>query len=1093
MAIRRSIIWSLGVLLTAGSLSVNAAVNTAVTLKSKVEPVSIDTDSTKKLYIVQLDQAPALGSVSRYDEFDPTASRVLQQVYKLRERQDQLLLSINATDDDVYRYTYAFNGMAVMLSQDQVAELRKRKGVTRVSPDRRRMVSTNKSVDFLGLRDAATGLQTARGLTGENVVIGMIDSGIAPDHPSLNDEKPGKEMPRLCRSEWAENSLLGLFLCRVYKSEAKPTPLYDPPTNWRGTCQTGPGFPSGSCNNKLIGARFFREGANRILNIDAAEFNSPADADGHGTHLATIAAGNAVSATVLDRKIGTVQGMAPRARVAVYKACWVEEQASRALCSTADLVNAIEAAVADGVDIINFSIGDRDGSVSNPDDLALLAAAEAGVLTVVAAGNDGPDLQTVQSPGSNPWVITVGATSQPGTIISQAVQLTSPASLAGNYASLEASFTPQLQTTGARTGRLTLVNDATIETPEGAIGSLYDGCSSLDPASLTDQIALIERGGCNFDLKVRNAQQAGAFAVVVYNNDQNLITMAGSSSGILIPAVMITQADGQLILDKLFADEIINITLDSNLRIDVVDEGNLVARFSSRGPDFDFLKPDVVAPGKNIVGGHTRQPANSKPGEEFQYLSGTSQSVPHVAGVAALIKQARQGWSPAQIKSALMTTSRQNIEKNVLDEDGFNTGEKTLADPLDIGAGHIVPNNAVEPGLLYNVDINEYDAYLCANAFPRLTNAECETLFAQGYGVRAENINLPSVYVTELVASRTVTRKVTNTGASATYIAEWEMPGGIGLSVEPDTLSLGNGKEGTFTLTFNNLGAAEDEVQLGYLTWSSSSQTVYSPLAVLPSTQPLSVTEFIGDEGAAGSRPLALEFGYDGEYNPVSSGLHLPCVLPDSTDDDDQCVNVAPATVQDAEGEVYALLSDEDLPDSIRRFYFEVDESDNRYLRVATYDAYTDGNDDLDLYLYYCVEENDDNVCVKQDPIGIGLEDDIGQSQGLGTATEIIELENPAPGAYIVDVHGAATDEITGGAGAAFRLYAWSFGDQVPGSNLTLSDVPAGAVKGTAANMTANWSGLTTGLWLGGIIHNDEGGWIGQTIVEIDVDFFTAE
>jgi subtilisin family serine protease len=1140
MALRHRIILLLSVALATFCLSATAGVRVLPSVAIAQQPETADTGS-KQLYIVQLKESPALSSVSSIDDFNPQASHVQQHVYKLKARQDQLLLSVNAFNDDIYRYNYTFNGMAVMLTPRQAEILRKRKGVARVWRDRQRLVATNQSPQFLGLLDKATGLQAAHGLTGEDIIIGVIDSGITPDHPSfsdtklidtnLSDTKADKKMPGLCRSSWAENSWLGKFLCSKHKRKAKERakakakanakPIYDSPKNWRGECQTGPGFPSGSCNNKLIGARYYRAGFDLISDLDPGELSSPADVDGHGTHIATIAAGNKVSATVLDREAGDIRGMAPRARVAAYKACWLPPQATRASCSTADLVNAIEDAVADGVHIINFSIGDTDGSISDPDDLALLAATEAGVLTVVSAGNDGPDPETIQSPATNPWVISVGASSRPGTTIAEGMRINSPAGLGGLYESKEASFTPLLATTGIINANLVLVDDGVnddIEIDRVSGGSIFDGCTEftvINAEEVAGNVALIERGGCDFEDKIRNAQLAGAIAVVVYNNDYDLLTMAAASSaGITIPAVMIGQSDAQLIINKFAEDNVVNLTLDSNIRVNLVDNGNTLSRFSSRGPDFDFLKPDVIAPGKNILGGNTPQPANGKQGEEFQYLSGTSQSAPHVAGVAALIKQARQDWTPAQIKSALMTTSRQ--ENIVLEEDGSD------ATALDMGAGLIVPNNTLNPGLLYDTEIEEYDAFLCANEQPRLSNTKCQALFDSKddlneakYGLRAEDINLPSVYVRELVASRAVKRTVTNPGPLATFNAELVQPGGASVTVDPPiSFTLDTGETQDITLTFSRNGAAathDDAEQskyfhLGSLTWvnaANNNQRIYSPLAVLPSTAELGAPDFIAGQDSAGSLPLPLEFAYDGQYIAFSMGLHLPCVLPDSTPDNDTCDYIEPddfptANVLNANFADYELLLELDEADAVKRFFIDVPAEDNRYFRVTTYDKYTDGNDDLDLYLYRCTTvfvENDIRTCEDPVAIGEGSGDEIGQSLSDQSSTESIAVENPEAGTYVLDVHGYSTDDITGGAGAQFTAFAWSFGDQTAGSNLLIPASPLPAVSGTEASISVNWAGLSSGLWLGGISHEDEGGPItgAITVIEIDNKFFTQD
>ena len=260
----------------------------------------------------------------------------------------------------------------------------------------------------------------------------------------------------------------------------------------------------------------------------------------------SIAAGNAVEARIYDKSLGRISGIAPRARVAAYKACWLQPGAARASCSVADLAKAIEDAVADGVDIINYSIGDRNDSLDDPDDLALLAATEAGVLSVAATGNDGPSLLTIQSPATTPWVISVGATSRPGSRLSQAVRVTAPATLARDYEAREGGFTPSLQDRGPISGLLVLVNDGSTETEDDDEGTLFDACTApVNSGELQNNIALIQRGYCNFDVKIANAQRAGAKAVVMFNNEAELLVMDGDPSLVNIPATLIGQADGQ--------------------------------------------------------------------------------------------------------------------------------------------------------------------------------------------------------------------------------------------------------------------------------------------------------------------------------------------------------------------------------------------------------------------------------------------------------------------------------------------------------------------------------------------------------------------
>ena len=672
----------------------------------------------ERVYIVQLPEPAALNYAGRPggvaatrprdgERFDARASNVRAYSRELTDAHDAMLQSIGAYDRKLYSYRYTFNGFAARLTPIQAQKLRSRKDVLRVWEDAVRYLYTNDSPTFLGLFDAGSGLITNRELRGEDVVIGVIDSGITPEHPSFADTREASR-PGLCRSEWAENSLLGIWLCRRFKNRDDEL-VYDPPADWNGSCESGDRFTADLCNNKIIGARYYPDGFLESFTLDANEFMSPRDADGHGTHIASTAAGNEVRATLAGADVDRINGIAPRARVAVYKACWLEPGQLRGSCSTSDLQRAIEDAVADGVDIINYSVGNTDISLNDPDDIALLAASDAGVLSVVAAGNDGPGAGTILSPSGAPWVLTVGASSRTGDKFAEAVRVNSPSNVAADYESREASFTPALVDEGPLTAELILADDG-----NAAGGTTFDACEPIvNGADMDGQVALIQRGGCDFQVKIENVEAAGAIAAVVFNNQSELIIMSGMRDSVAIPAVMIGQADGQLLQTELDNDVIVEITLDKTLLLTQADGGNAMGSFSSRGPNLtapDILKPDVTAPGVNILAGQSPDVANGVRGENFQYLTGTSMSVPHVAGVAALIREAQPDWSPAAIKSALMTTSRQDIAK----EDGT-----TPADPFDFGAGHIVPNDATDPGLVYEAVKQDYDAFTCGTNDPR--------------------------------------------------------------------------------------------------------------------------------------------------------------------------------------------------------------------------------------------------------------------------------------------------------------------------------------------------------------------------------------
>ncbi|MDJ0926411.1 MAG: S8 family serine peptidase [Gammaproteobacteria bacterium] len=1014
--------------------------------------------SEEQLYIVQLAEPPALAyrgdraglAATRPAEgsrFDPDSPDVRRYGQFLTDRHDAMLRAVGAWEDKLYSYRYAFNGFAARLTRLQAQKLRAQRGVLNVWPDQTRYLYTNDSPAFLGLLSPSGGLNTALGLQGDGVVIGVIDSGIAPEHPSFDDKRE-PELPRLCRTTWAENSLLGLWLCYRWKKQ-DPVADYVPPDGWRGTCEAGERFNVTDCDNKIIGARYYIDGFLEAHPLDENEFMSPRDADGHGTHIASTAAGKEVRAILGGNDVARIRGIAPRARIAVYKACWLEPGQTRGSCSTADLQRAIEDAVADGVDIINYSVGNTDISISDPDDLALLAASDAGVLAVAAAGNDGPTPGTILSPAGAPWVLTVAASSRGGTQFDEALRVNAPSAIAADYIAREASFTPLLSNVGPITEELILVDDGIAQIGGGSIGSFRDACEEIvNGSELSGRIAFLERGLCTFEQKLINAEAAGAIAAVVFDNQGGPIVMNGTRDSVDIPAVMISQANGQTILDRLTSGDSVEVTLDKSLVLRRTIAGNAMGDFSSRGPNLtapDILKPDVTAPGVDILAAQTPDVANGVRGEQFQYLSGTSMAVPHVAGIAALVKQAKPDWSPAAIKSALMTTARENIVK----EDG-----STTADPFDFGAGHVVPNRAVNPGLVYEAGKPDYDAFVCGNGLPRVSDTECQALDAAGYSTNAADLNQPAIALSNLVSSRSVQRRVTNVGNATQYRVSVAAPAGIDVTVVPEVLSLGPGATGDYTVYFSSNGSNLYEWQFGSLTWDDGRNTVRSPIAVRP-VPFLAPLEVVGN-GTSGNLQFDVEFGYSGPYTVAVHGLASPKTIAGYVSDDPL--------------NAYEFRRDAPPPNAPTQRFELIVEEDQAYLRIALFNDETDGNDDLDLYVYYCP--------------GLVICSLVGVS-GESDSDESLDVLFPDPGEYYIDVHGFQTDQVAGGPGANFTLFTWTVGIDDDRGNLTVT-APDAASTGATGTVTVDWAVPELNRYLGGLTHSDAEGPLEFTTITIN-------
>jgi subtilisin family serine protease len=1026
---------------------------------------SEDPAGESRVYIVQLQTPPAAevhaassprvmakpgpGALPSVPRFDKNSAIVQSHVQKIESEQLAVISKAGNNIEQLYSYRYAMNGFAAVMTPAQANKIEHMPEVLHVWPDEVRKLATNHSATFLDLFNADNGLRGPAGLDGDGVIIGVIDSGIAPEHPALQDTRP-VDRPSTCWSTWAEFSLLGRWLCKNFNRADDIIDFEAPPENWNGICETGPEFTEENCNNKMIGARTFVAGAQATGPIDDGEIFSARDVDGHGTHIATTAAGNKVKAEIFGTFLGSVEGMAPRARIATYKACWLRPGATRAACNTSDLANAIDQAVADGVDIINYSVGSSLFTITAPDDFALIGAARAGVLAVVAAGNEGPNLQTITSPASNPAVITVGASSRDGQHSLEALQVNAPASVAGKYAVKEAAFTPPLADRDPIEARLVLVDDEDETLPDGSDGTTMDACQEITNTTLlADNIAFIQRGGCDFDVKVENAETAGAIAVVVFNLSGDPIVMTGDA-GADIPALMIGAADGNLLLDEIDNNQRVDIVLDKGFFLTVDDTGNVMGNFSSRGPGTvqDILKPDVTAPGINILAGHTPDAISTASGEYFQFLTGTSMSAPHVAGIAALLQQGHPDWSPAALKSALMTTARQDVRMP----------DELPIIPFDYGTGHIVPNGANDPGLVFDMVADDYDAFSCAIGSPDVEETRCDELENAGASFEPSDLNQPNISVSRLTTTQTIRRRVTNVSdTSETYTAEIEQPPGINVTVSPSTLTVGPGQTAEFDVTLSFTDGPQDIYRFGAVNWVSNDHRVRSVIAI----QPLSVDApaEMFSFGGSGTLTFPVSFGYTGPYTPGVHGLRLPLIV----DDDSNPGN--PAFVAQDPDKTFTFRNG----NGVTAHLIDVPTGE-AYLRFALFDELTDGDDDLDLYVYFCP---DGVNCFK-----------MGESGGP-TSREEINIFLPDGGTYVMLVHGFETDNVAGGPGAFYTGLAWSFGLNENLGNMSATG-PTFVNAGTTDDITVNWNGLSPDtIYLGGISHNTPEGLVSLTVINI--------
>lgn len=922
------------------------------------------------------------------NRYNANSARILSYTSSLKSFHQQLAAQ-SGSGDILYSYTHTFNGFSTKMTAAQAETLRNHPNISGVWRDEAQQLSTSNTPAFLGLTTGPDGLHV-QGIKGEGVVIGVIDSGIWPEHPSFADDGN-----------------------------------YAPIAGWTGICDSGEDV-SFSCNNKVIGARYYKDSFESVYQIQPGEFISPRDADNHGSHTASTAGGNeGVTAIFNGTPVTTISGIAPRARLAIYKACWNSSYVSpegvpERGCFGADTMAAIDQAVADGVDIINYSISGSLTSLTTPQAAAKLRAAQAGVVVAVSAGNSGPTVSTVGTPA--PWVMSVAASTYSGTSIANGIEVIA-GPLQGTYLAVEGGTSLPLSEVGDITANVTVAQ------PLLACTALSNG------AAIAGRFVLIQRGTCGFDVKLANAEAAGAIGVIVYNNSAASPIVMGGSGSFGIPAVMTTLAAGNAFNSEITAGGAITVKMSPSVFVnDVVEVGNVMAGFSSRGPNLsssDVIKPDITAPGVRILAAGSSRPMLSPAGRDFIYLQGTSMSSPHIAGIAALIKEANPDWSAAMIKSAIMTTARQNLTK----ENGT-----TPADPFDFGAGHAVPNNAVNPGLTYPITNLEYFAFLCGigeRAFVQTTSGfSCDAYIGAGFLIDPSQLNLPSMAIAELAGAETLQRRVTDvSGSMSVYTATVEAPAGVTVTVQ--TNEAGNvlivPADGTaaFSVTFTPTASAVQQQWLfGAITWSNGQHSVRSPIAVkvVPPKLIIAPEQVVGNVAARSGRiSFPVQMNYSGVTSASMVGLTAP-------------FGSAGTVAQDAD-RVFAFN------EAGLGFHTFLVPAGTEALRISLYEQLSSvPGADLDFYAYRCIASS----CTA-----------VGSSANNG-GNEAVTLRNPLPannGAagdfYLVFVHGY---DLLGATNATYTMPVWVVNANVGNTRILAS---TRAIEGRFNNVTLLTSGLT--------------------------------
>uniref|UniRef100_A0A5B7BDU8 Putative subtilisin-like protease SBT3.5 n=1 Tax=Davidia involucrata TaxID=16924 RepID=A0A5B7BDU8_DAVIN len=773
-------------------------------------------DNATAVYIVTLKQAPAAhyydelrvkshgfkhgasGTANRLDTPRNISRNGRHYSSHIARVHDSLLRRVLRGEKYLKLYSYhnLINGFAVLVTPQQAKKLSRRREVANVVLDFSVRTATTHTPQFLGLPQGAWAQEGGYESAGEGIVIGFVDTGIDPTHPSFSDDI-------------SEN----------------PYPV---PEHFSGICEVTREFPSGSCNRKLIGARHFAASAiTRGIFNATQDYASPFDGDGHGTHTASIAAGNhGIPVVVAGHHFGNASGMAPRSHIAVYKALYKSFGGF-----AADVVAAIDQAAQDGVNIISLSItpNRRPPGIAtffNPIDMALLSAVKAGIFVVQAAGNTGPSPKSISS--FSPWIFTVGAATHDRVYSNSIV-------LGNNVTILGVGLAPGTygDTMYTLVSALHALNDS------AAVNDMYVG-ECQDPSNLNQDLIQGNLLICSYSIRfilglstikqaLQTAKNLSAVGVVFYM-DPFVIGFQLNPIPMRMPGIIIPSPDDSKILlqyynSSLARDGVTNkivtfgavACISGGLKANYSHSAPKIMYYSARGPDpedsflddAEILKPNLVAPGNSIWAAWSSVGTDSVEfqGEDFAMMSGTSMAAPHVAGLAALIMQKFPTFGPPAIGSALSTTASLYDKYGglIMAQRAYANPDlnQSPATPFDMGSGFVNATAALDPGLIFDLGYNDYMSFLCGinGSAPVVLNYT-----GQSCGVSTMNgtdLNLPSITIVKLNQSRMVQRTVTNIARNEAYSVGWSAPYGVSVKVTPTRFSIASGERQVLSIFFN--------------------------------------------------------------------------------------------------------------------------------------------------------------------------------------------------------------------------------------------------------------------------------------------------
>ncbi|OVA20401.1 Peptidase S8/S53 domain [Macleaya cordata] len=697
----------------------------------------------------------------------------------------------------LYSYKHGFSGFAAILTQSQAKIIADFPQVVRVVPNRILSLHTTRSWDFLHLNPRSESGILNRSQWGDGAIIGILDTGIWPESESFKDYGMGEV-----------------------------------PSRWNGVCEVGEDFNISNCNRKIIGARWYIKGYEAefgSLNTSGSvEFLSPRDAVGHGTHTSSTAAGALVpNASFMGLAQGVARGGAPAARLAIYKVCWATGG-----CSSVDLLAAFDDAIFDGVDVLSVSLGSSPPLATYVEDILAIGSFHAvakGITVVCSGGNSGPYSQTVIN--TAPWLITVGAST-----IDRAFP--TAITLGNNQTIVVFSHFPFILDTKMHLSRIALVK-AYILSISGPSRSCDVGSLNATLAKGKVVLCFQSRQQRSSMVASRTVMKVGGIGLIFAQFPTKDIA---STLGFIYIQVDYEMGTSILTYVETTRDPVVRFSLTKTALGRVTSPE--VAFFSSRGPSSlspAVLKPDIAAPGVNILASwspasspSTTMDSHQLPLLNFNIESGTSMACPHISGIVALLKAVHPNWSPAAIKSALITTA------SIKDEFGLNAvaegAPHKQADPFDFGGGHVDPNKAADPGLIYDMGILDHVNFLCSMGY---NNSAISLMVSHHVACHKTSklqadLNLPSIFIPDLRKSLMVWRTVTNVGSvNSIYTAKVKAPPGVIVRVKPSILSFNStSRTLKFKVSFHSRLTVQGRYSFGSLSWIDGLHVVRIPLIV---------------------------------------------------------------------------------------------------------------------------------------------------------------------------------------------------------------------------------------------------------------------